>query len=463
MLKMVKKLLIALGVIFFLFCVFVLLIRVGVLELNTTDKGSKVFSIDADKLKSIDISNSSGDYTLNIDGQKVTVKGYENRPHDSTETDGVIETCRKLYAYDVIEKETSDFGIYGLDKPQMTATVSSDDEIYTVYIGDMMPNNDSYYVSIGNEKTVYAVNQEYLYYYKQNAYNYLSTSLNLLKEADTEYMIDNFSFTQKGVPILEFHAYTDKEKEFYNTNNLYTITYPYNAVAKDANIVKYLNSIVTLKCARIITTDVNDAALAESGLKDPEYFIKYTYYDKQTVIRISKPDNGISRIYVEGDDTIYSFLAQKLNLLSFDIFNLVNTNQFTRAITYVDRAIIDYNGTSYVYGLNWNNGTLTDVTINGSTIPQDTFKTFYTILTSSRIDGIPEEAAEENPYLSVTLKYNDTSGFNTDTITFHKINARQYLMKINGEGEFYVSSVYVEKIIDSMTAMNKGETITAEW
>lgn len=463
MLKMVKRILIALGVIFFLFCTMVLLIRVGVVKLDS-DSGKKVFNIDAEKLSTIDISNDSGDYTLIIDGDNIYVKGYEDRTHDSTETGGVVETCRKLYAYDTIEKDAVDLSIYGLDNPQYTAAIATTDgEYYTVYVGDMMPNNDSYYVSVSGSNTVYAVKKEYLYYYYQNSYAYLSKQLNLLKTTDTEYMIDNFSLTKNGEPILEFHAYTDEEKEFYNTSNLYTITYPYKCVGRDAKIIDYLNDIVTLNCARIVSTEINDTTLKENGLDDPEFLISYTYYDEPVKIRISTVVDGISKLYVEGSDTIYSFISQQLYLREFDIFGLVNTNQFTREITKVERIVVDYNGMSNVYSMTWGNGALTAVNVNGSDVSTDSFKTFYTVLNSSRIDGLADGEASETPYLTITFKYTDTSGYNNDVVTFNQINARQYLLKINGEGEFYVSSVYVDKIIDSMNALNAGESFDENW
>jgi len=463
MLKMIKRLLIALGVIFFLFCTMVLLIRVGVVKLDS-DSGKKVFNIDAEKLSSIDVSNESGDYTLVIDGEKIYLEGFEDRNYDSTEIGGIVETCRKLYAYDIIEKDAVDLTVYGLDKPQYTATLSTTDgEYYTVYVGDMMPNNDSYYVSVSGSDTVYAVKKEYLYYYYQNSYAYLSKQINLLKETDTEYMIDDFSLTQNGEPIIEFHAYTDAEKEFYNTSNLYTITYPYNCVARDAKIIDYLNDIVTLKCARIVSTEVNDEILKENGLDNPEFLIQYTYYEEPVKIRISSIDSGISNLYIEGDNTIYSFIAQQLYLREFDIFSLVNTNQFTREVTKVERIVVNHNGNNNVYNMTWSNNALASVNLNGKDISTDSFKTFYTVLNSSRIDGLAEGEATENPALSITFKYTDASGFKNDTVTFHQINARQYLLKINGEGEFYVSSVYVDKIVNSMNALNDGESFDENW
>ncbi len=463
MFKMVKKLLIALGIIFFLFCTMVLLIRVDVISLPT-DTGIKLFNIDADKLEQIDISNKSDDYTLIINGiEDVILKGYEDKLHDIDITRGVVETCRKVYAYDTIEKDATDLSIYGLDNPQMTVTVRGGDDMHTLYVGNMMPNNNSYYVLLDNEATVYAVNDEYIYYYKQEPFKYLSKNVGLLTEADTEYMIDNFSLTKNGEPIFEFRSFTDEEKTFYNISNLYKITYPYSAVAKDANIVNYLNSIVTLDCAKIITLDVNETSLKEAGLDNPMYEITYDYFDEDYKLRISEPDAGISNLYIEGSDVIYSFLAQKIQLLDFDIFNLVNSVQFNRDISLVERVIVNIEGTDYVYGISQANGTISEVTYNNQKIDSEQYKNFYTLLINSRVDGVALNEAKEDAELSFTFKYNSASGYKNDIVSFHEIDSRQYLMKINDEGSFFVSSVYLDKIIESVNALNAGQNVNPEW
>ncbi len=463
MLKMVKRLLIALGIIFFLFCTMVLLIRVDVISLPT-DTGTKIFEFEADELEKIDISNEQEDYTLIINSpEEVLLKGFEDKAHDPEVIGGVVETCRKVYAYDTIEKNAADLSRYGLDNPQMSATVTGKDGIHTLYIGDLMPNNTSYYVSLDNDNTVYAVYEEYLYYYKQVAYKYLSKNLNLLNEPDTEYMIDNFSLTKDGEPVLQFRSFSEEEKSFYNFTNLYKITFPYEAVAKDANIVEYLNSIVTLECARILSTDISEEELSQYGLENPQYKISYTYFDEDYEILISEPDSGISHLYVSGSDMIYSFLAQKIKLLDFDIFNLVNPVQFSREISFVERVVVNTEGKDHVYGITKSGNSISGVTYSNQNIDVEQFKEFYTLLVNSRVDGIASEEAAEEADVSFTFKYSSASGYNNDVVTFHKINSRQYLMKINGSGSFYVSSIYVDKIVESVEALNSGKEVDSSW
>lgn len=463
MLKMLKKLLIALGVIFFLFCTMVLLIRVDVISLPT-DTGTKLYEIDAENFEQIDISNETGEYSLIVNSaEDIVLKGFEERLHDPDVISGIMETCRKMYAYDTIEKDPADISIFGLDNPQMTITLRGSDEMYTVYVGNMMPNNNSYYVSIGNENTVYAVKDEYIYYYKQEPFKYLSKNVCLLKEAETEYMIDNFSLKKNGEPVFEFRSFSDQEKSFYNISNLYKITYPYTAIAKDANIVEYLNSIVTLDCARIVTLDANEEALKEANLAEPMYEITYNYFDEDYRILISEPENGISYLYIEGTDIIYTFLAQKIKLLDFDIFSLLNPVQFNRDISGVERIIVNIEGKEYVYAITQSNGSISNVTYNNQKLDIDQFKNFYSVLMNSRIDGTATGDVKDEAKLTLTFKYLSDTGYKNDVVSFREIDSRQYLIDINGEGSFYVSSVYVDKVINSVNALNSGKTIDPNW
>ena len=69
MFKMLKKILIALGIIFFLFCIMVLLIKVDVIKLPT-DSGNKVFNIAAEKMQKIEGEIFGNDNVIKIRGAR---------------------------------------------------------------------------------------------------------------------------------------------------------------------------------------------------------------------------------------------------------------------------------------------------------------------------------------------------------------------------------------------------------
>ena len=116
---------------------------------------------------------------------------------------------------------------------------------------------------------------------------------------------------------------------------------------------------------------------------------------------------------------------------------------------------------SYVYGLNRDSGQLA-VTLDNEQIDADLFTKLFKIIISSRITDFAEKPEGAEPAVRITVRYNAEDRKN-DTIAFYPLNDRLYYMELNDTGSFSVSSVYIDKLIDSIDKLNSGEDFSDTW
>ena len=189
--------------------------------------------------------------------------------------------------------------------------------------------------------------------------------------------------------------------------------------------------------------------------------LKHVENPEDVTLYFSEIENGFCNVYREGEDTIYSILAARINLHRFDQLGLVNSNQFNRDINLVERVVIDMPDDSYVYGLNRDSGQLA-VTLDNEQIDADLFTKLFKIIISSRITDFAEKPEGAEPAVRITVRYNAEDRKN-DTIAFYPLNDRLYYMELNDTGSFSVSSVYIDKLIDSIDKLNSGEDFSDTW
>ena len=435
-------------------------------EDNSLIRPKALYALNTDDIESIEVQNEDAHFTFLFQDGGVTLEGYEDRYYDSTETNTVLRLSRQLQAYDTIESNVEDLSIYGLNDPQAKATVTNTEgKKMTVLVGDMMPSNTAYYVMIEGDDTVYGVEEDYLYFYFKDQNTFLSKRITPLYEEDTGYLFENFELTHNGEPMISISTLSEEEEAFYNASGLYKITAPFSAIGDNANIIDYFESVGMLTAARIQKIEFTEDDLAAYNLDNPAYTLSYTYEHvenpEDVTLYFSEIENGFCNVYREGEDTIYSILAARINLHRFDQLGLVNSNQFNRDINLVERVVIDMPDDSYVYGLNRDSGQLV-VTLDNEQIDADLFTKLFKIIISSRITDFAEKPEGAEPAVRITVRYNAEDRKN-DTIAFYPLNDRLYYMELNDTGSFSVSSVYIDKLIDSIDKLNSGEDFSDTW
>ncbi len=456
-----KRILIA-GVVLILVVV-ATIIAVGLMprdEDNNIVSPAWVVAVEEQKVAKLEVTNPSGSFTATFHNG-VTVEGLEGYPLSDKVNTNLRAAAGSVKAYDTVERSVKEPAKYGFSSPTATATVTdTDGKQFHITVGSEMPNGTAYYVMNDSTNHVYAVEADYLFYVLADKESLLSKQITSMA-ADTAYMVDYVKITKNGQPYLHVVSMEDDEPVHYNSNHLYKMIHPYQGLGRDVNIVSYLETAGNLTATTIKHLGIDDSALAEYGLSHPPIVVEYSYKGQVTRLYCSEPVDGFCNVYAENGNIIYSFLAQKLKLMSFDALDFITPYQFERDINDVERIFIQTRDESYTYHVKVENGQ-TSATLDHTTLNSDAFERFYDLLTTSELIGVAEKPSG-SPTLTMTFRYHAATGMKNDTVSFTYIDERTYFIEVNGQGNFYVSSLYVDKVLECIPKLNSGQDFNIKY
>jgi hypothetical protein len=457
-----KRILIA-GIVLILLVV-ATIITIGLLprdENNNIVSPAWVVAVEEERVARIEVSNTFGEYTATFDNG-VTILGYENYPLSEHTKTNMRPAVGSVYAYDTVDRSGKDLGKYGFNAPTATATLTdTNGKQIRFTVGSQMPNGTAYYVMNDTNNHVYAVASDYLQFIVTDKQEFISKQVTSIP-ADSAYMVDYMTITKNGAPYFSVVAMDESETVFQNSGALFKMTYPYVGQGRDVNIVSFLESVCNLNATFVKHLSTDADALAQYGLSDPAIVIEYSYKGDVKHIYLSEPENGFTNLYTPDSNIIYSLLAQKLNLVTLDGLDFVTPYQFDRDINEVERIILRTDsGEEYTYNVSVTNGK-TAATCNGTNLNGAAFENFYDLLTTSEVAGVAEKPGG-TPKLTMVFRYHANLNKSNDTVSFYRIDERTYYLELNGQGNFYVSSLYVDKILECIPKLNNGEDFSIKY
>ena len=210
-------------------------------------------------------------------------KGEEGWLYDEDEAfpvseDKVNEILSEFEAFGVsfIIENVEDYSQYGLDAPEMTFHIGTEENTYEMKLGAFSTMDEQRYIDIG-DGNVYLVSEDPM--------DYVSSALSdMILDDDTpgfENVVDiRFEGAENYmIQRLEDTNYSYSEEDVYFTQK----NGEYLPLDKSA-VTQYLNTITSLDLLTYVTYNVSDEELAEYGLDDPELTVtvNYTYTDEES-------------------------------------------------------------------------------------------------------------------------------------------------------------------------------------
>ncbi len=455
-----KRILIA-GIVLILLVV-ATIVTVGLLprdENNNIVSPAWVVAVEEERVAAFEVTNTSGSYQATFDNG-VTIRGLEDYPLSENTVNHMRAAVGSVYAYDTIDRSGKDLDKYGFSSPTATATLTdTSGKQIRFTVGGLMPNGTAYYV-LNENNTVYAVSSNYLEFVVADLQSFISKQITSIP-TDTAYLVDYLTITKKGQPYLSIIAMDESESVHYNSNKVFKMLYPYQGLGRDVNIVGYLNTVCNLTATTIKSLHTDTESLEQHGLLDPAIVVEYSYRGDVKQLYFSEPVNGFCNLYTEGSPIIYSVLAQKINLIQFDAMDFVTPYQFERDINEVERIILRTTTEDYTYNIKVTNGK-TSASLDTTPLNGIAFENFYDLLTTSEITGVAQKPAGA-PTLTMVFRYYASTGKSNDTVCFYRIDDRTYFLEINGQGNFYVSSVYVDKVLECIQKLNAGQDFSIKY
>lgn len=192
--------------------------------------------------------------------------------------DKVMDILSHFEAFGVrfIIENVADYSQYGLDKPECTLRVSTEDADYEIKLGDFSKMDQQRYVDIG-DGNVYLVSEDPM--------DYVTSALSgMIENDDTpgfEKVVD-IRFTGKETYTIDRmedsgYSYSDGDVYFIQRGGKYL---PLDTSA----VTKYLNTITSLDLLTYVTYNATQEELAACGLDEPELSVtvNYTYTDEES-------------------------------------------------------------------------------------------------------------------------------------------------------------------------------------
>lgn len=202
----------------------------------------------------------------------------------------MLGNISNLLADKIVVEEAEDLDEYGLDKPTLVVTVTSDDNTKVeLTIGDSLGVGSGYYAKLADKNTVYAVS-EGIY----SAFNHTQTEMISIEEFPviTTTNITNISVTKDNNPI--FKADYDQSAADAGEYNAWNISKPYKTIQKGnpTNFDSYFESYSSVSLSECV--DYKGSDLSKYGLDNPSATIDLSYYTETTENSANMEEDSVS-------------------------------------------------------------------------------------------------------------------------------------------------------------------------
>lgn len=202
--------------------------------------------------------------------------------------------------------------------------------------------------------------------------------------------------------------------------------------------------------------------LDKYGLYEPKTVLHYTYNGVESFVLFGdEQEDGYRYAYSALWNTIVAFDPDDLDFLDWGLLQYVDKSLFSIDITTVKQLTFksDEISETFDFGVD---STAQTITVT----PQSTgkvfsanelynFRSFYRSLLTVSLEGYADSTAEENQVLSFEIRTYDGTVYDFD---FYRYSTRRCYYTINGEGQFYVLSDSIDKVIsDCKKLMNSQD------
>ena len=381
-----------------------------------------LFSFDPNAVTKIDFNCDDGLYTAEYDSESET---WSLTNRDDFALDQVYMQYICTYTSTLTaetsygEADSEKKAMYGLDDPE-SITVYEPDGEHSVYIGDMSPTGDYYYVMTADKNNIYAINSLYG--------SVLKASRLMLKNKEflpyTAYNIQEIKTIKNGEVTCDL-TYDASSQTWSLPEEYSQLTFDQTAVSA------IVNNIVRIEAEEMLDENLED--LSKYGFDDPEAEV------------IVKGIDGTERrllISLFDDNPTYSYVLKE------------NDNQvelyYTADMSFIDKTAYDYilqNVTSAdiysITGFELSFGDVSDTCtismkeniceFNGSSADFENssvytaFQNYYNSFTILNLTAVDAEVQPEltDPALTAIYHFDDSDDITVDLVD-------------NGSGGYYV-------------------------
>ena len=431
---------------------------------ETSSTSVKLVSLSSEEVASVQVSRSEGGYTLRQKNGEATIDGLEGLPLDSDRTKSVITQAASMTAKEMVDENPSSLGLYGLDRPNYSLTVTkTDGSAFTLEFGLASSASYGTYVKLADAKEVYVVYTSDLTSFSYSTEDFVSKKIIPSLSENADFTRISYSGTNYPEPlVIEKHNFDEDNDSTYSYFT-YAVTSPSLKPVDAESILTQVDKILETAAETVLVGNYTDEDLAKYGLDQPDARIEVTFseeFEEDTVFSflLSFQDNTV---YAICNDVPIIYTLSKADWMNMRYQDAVHGLFLLPSIYDISRATVQTGGKSYRFDVSGEKSE--NVSYEGRLIDKTAFSKFYQLLIGASHDGnyVPDAQPEGEPLLTITFDYRNDS--ESDTLQFYDAGVRKLYVAVNGKIEFTMMSSYLEKVQKACEQVINGETPDPDW
>lgn len=427
--------------------------------------------IPSDRVQSIYVKNSYGEYRFNMDpvAKDFVLEGRETLTFDKEKLSYLyVNTCNML-AMTKVEDANPDTAEYGLPngKSDTFFTVTEHDGTqHTVYIGSILPTGAAYYCKSADKPHIYVIDTMIESCVLASPAVYITPLIAPPIAQEKRYGIETIKLVRNGELFLELQKSEEDSSVDDGTAISHVMTYPggYSAsqIVTDSILTKLVSFVGTSVVEHEIPVEDMEEILTRYGLINPSAELIYTLEGKEYRILFgSKTEDG-SAYYVLNlsQQTICTVAAADIPFMEYDLIKFIDDYIFQMDINNVKSIKVTTKQHSEEFELS---GEKADLVVtrksNGEVVDTRNFRQFYIDVLLVNLEDYADAPAEPNEILSYVI---ETRSGKKHEYRFYDLSTRKVFFTVGGVGQFYANRDTVEKVINNFDKLLKGEEVVSE-
>lgn len=226
------------------------------------NSGETILEIPTDSVTALSWANETGTFSF-TKGDGWTYDDDSAFPVSEEKINDLLSQFEGFEAAFVID-DVEDYSQYGLDDPVCTITITTDEQTYTVELGDFSTMDEQRYISIGDGKA-YLVSHDPL-----DEYGAVLSDVIQGDEIPSFVTADQITFRGDE----EYTVTRDEDGESMDSNDVY---FTDGKPLDTDNVDSLLSSLKSLALTTYVTYNATDEDLASYYLDDPDQTIEVSY------------------------------------------------------------------------------------------------------------------------------------------------------------------------------------------
>ena len=424
----------------------------------------KLISMSSDELSSVEVSRSEGGFVLRVEDGESSIDGLEGLPLDSDRISSVVSQATSMTAREMVEESPTSLGLYGLDNPSYSLTVTkTDGSSFTLDFGLESSVSYTTYVKLSDSDAVYAVYTSDLSSFEYTVEDFVSRKIIPDLSENADFKSISFSGADYAEPfVIEKYDFDADEDSTYSYFS-YAITSPSLKPVDAESIFAYVDEILDTTAQSVLAGNYTEEELRQYLYVYLFARIEVTFseeYEEDTVFTFSLSFQD-DTVYAICNDVPIIYTLSKADWMTLKYETTVHSLFLLPSIYEVSRVTVQTDGKTYAFDVSGEKSET--VSYNGEAIEKTAFSKFYQLLIGASHDGnyVPDAQPQGDPVLTITFDYRNDG--NSDTLQFYDAGTRKLFVALNGEIEFTMMSSYLEKVQEACEQVINGETPDPDW